>query len=42
MPTPPLPDEVLDLPPTHPDLVKVFWDADEGVDFLKYKRRKFK
>jgi hypothetical protein len=28
------------LPPTHPDLVKVFWDADEGVEFLKWKRRK--
>lgn len=31
-----------DLPQTHPDLVKVFWDADAGVDYLKYKRRKFK
>ena len=30
------------LPQTHPDLVKVFWDADEGVEFLKWKRRKFK
>lgn len=30
------------LPQTHPDLVKPFWDADEAVDFLKYKRRKFK
>lgn len=30
------------LPQTHPDLVKVFWDADEGVDFLKYKRRKIR
>ncbi len=26
------------LPQTHPDLVKVFWDADEGVKFLKWKR----
>lgn len=23
---------------THPDLVKVFWDADEGVSYLKWKR----
>jgi len=30
------------LPQTHPDLVKVFWDADEGVDFLKWKRGKAK
>jgi len=29
------------LPPEHPDLVKVFWDPEEGVDFLKFKRRKF-
>jgi hypothetical protein len=29
------------LSPEHPDLVKVFWDPDEGVDFLKFKRRKF-
>ena len=26
------------LPQTHPDLVKVFWDADEGVSYLKWKR----
>lgn len=25
---------------THPDLVKVFWDADEGVSYLKWKRGK--
>ena len=28
------------LPQTHPDLVKVFWDADEGVAYLKWKRRR--
>ena len=26
------------LPNDHPDLVKPFWDADEGVAFLKWKR----
>lgn len=26
------------LPNTHPDLVKVFWEPDEGVEFLKWKR----
>lgn len=31
-----------ELPPTHPDLVKVFWDAFEGAEFLKYKRKKSK
>ncbi|HVM91388.1 MAG TPA: hypothetical protein VMT67_01180, partial [Terriglobales bacterium] len=29
-----------DLPPTHPDLIKVFWDAEEGADYLKFKRTK--
>lgn len=29
-----------DLPPTHPDLIKVFWDAAEGADYLKFKRKK--
>jgi hypothetical protein len=28
------------LPATHPDLIKVFWDAAEGADYLTYKRRK--
>lgn len=28
------------LRPDHPDLIKVFWDADEGVDYLNFKRRK--
>lgn len=28
------------LPPTHPDLCKIFWDPLEGRDFLKWKRRK--
>ena len=27
------------LTDTHPDLVKVFWDADEGVSYLKWKRK---
>ena len=30
----------IDLPDTHPDLVKPFWNADEGVDYLKHLRRK--
>jgi len=30
-----------DLPPKHPDLIKVFWDAEEGADYLKFKRTKF-
>ncbi|MDE2344428.1 MAG: hypothetical protein KGL63_13760 [Betaproteobacteria bacterium] len=30
------------LPGSHPDQVKVFWDAFEGADFLKYKRKKWK
>jgi hypothetical protein len=28
------------LPAAHPDLIKVFWDADEGADYLKFKRTK--
>jgi hypothetical protein len=28
------------MPQEHPDLVKVFWDADEGVQFLRWKRKK--
>lgn len=28
------------LHPTHPDLVKVFWQPEEGVEFLKWKRKK--
>lgn len=30
------------LDPLHPDLVKVFWDAEEGADFLTYKRKRWK
>ena len=30
------------LPQDHPDLVKVFWDPEEGVEYLKWKRRKFR
>jgi hypothetical protein len=30
------------LPDAHPDLVKPFWDAEEGAAFLNWKRRKFK
>lgn len=26
------------LPPTHPGLVKVFWDAEEGADYLTWSR----
>jgi hypothetical protein len=29
-----------ELAATHPDKIKVFWDADEGVDFLLYSRKK--
>jgi hypothetical protein len=29
-----------ELPDTHPDRCKVFWDVDEGVKFLKFKRNK--
>lgn len=28
------------IAPDHPDMIKVFWDADEGAAFLKWKRRK--
>jgi len=27
------------LPPTHPDLVKVWWEPEEGADFLGFLRR---
>ncbi len=30
------------LPDTHPDLVKVFWDADTGAEYLTWKRAKAK
>ncbi|WP_461554679.1 hypothetical protein [Sulfuriferula sp.] len=29
-----------DLDPQSPDLIKVFWDADEGANYLKFLRRK--
>jgi hypothetical protein len=28
------------LPETHPDLIKPFWDPEEGADFLRYLRTK--
>jgi hypothetical protein len=28
------------LPPTHPDLIHVFWDPHEGAEFLMWKRRR--
>lgn len=28
------------LPPDHPDLVKVWWDPQEGADYLTYLRRR--
>jgi hypothetical protein len=28
------------LPPDHPDLVKVWWDPEEGADYLTYLRRR--
>lgn len=28
------------LPDAHPDMIKVFWDADEGAEFLKWKRKR--
>lgn len=30
------------LPTDHPDLIKVFWDAEEGAEYLTYKRSKLK
>ena len=27
------------LPPEHPDLVKVWWQPEEGADYLKFLRR---
>lgn len=29
------------LPTTHPDLVKVYWDPEEGAEVLKWKRSRF-
>lgn len=29
-----------ELPSSHPDRCKVFWDADEGVDYTKFAREK--
>jgi hypothetical protein len=29
-----------DLPPHHPDMVKVWWEPEEGADYLGYLRRK--
>jgi len=28
------------LPPDHPDLIKAFWDPEEGADYLTYLRRR--
>ena len=28
------------LPGDHPDMIKVFWDASEGAEFLKWKRKR--
>jgi hypothetical protein len=28
-----------ELPPAHPDLIKVFWDPAHGADYLKFLRR---
>ncbi len=30
------------MPEDHPDLVKLFWNPEEGIDYLRYKRSKFK
>ena len=30
------------LPATHPDMVKVFWEPEEGADYLTYLRQKVK
>ena len=29
-----------ELPESHPDMVKIFWDPKEGSEYLKWKRRK--
>jgi DNA-binding Lrp family transcriptional regulator len=29
-----------ELDPKHPDRIKVFWDAEEGVDYISYARQK--
>ena len=29
------------MDPTHSDLIKVFWDAEEGSDYLKFKRQRW-
>lgn len=29
------------LRPTHPDLIKVFWEPDEGVEYLSWMRRRY-
>jgi hypothetical protein len=29
-----------EIPTDHPDMVKVFWDPEEGVDYLKYARKR--
>jgi hypothetical protein len=29
-----------DLPPDHPDLVKVWWEPEEGADYLSFLRRR--
>lgn len=29
-----------ELPESHPDMVKIFWDPKEGAEYLKWKRRK--
>jgi len=29
-----------ELEESHPDMIKVFWSPEEGVDFLKWKRGK--
>jgi hypothetical protein len=30
------------LAPTHPDMVKVFWEPEEGANYLTYLRQKVK
>ena len=29
-----------DKSPTHPDLVKIYWDPEEGADILTYMRKR--